>query len=531
MADKSKLPRRLAIGAAVAALGYWSVASVAADAANPFSGSWSTKAGGSAPGTLTLNVVSASVGAAQLQGFGGAPCAQPTTYYYGNYDNLGSTGEISGCTPTPDHLLGRFHSDSPQAGHSAYGDGDITFVAPNTFSGQLTYEGSSYSYTGTLATTAPSPTPPPPGSPPTTTPPPIPKPTGPPSSTPSGASPPTSSGSQPTSSTPSGSSSTSQISGSPLSQPTSLPALPGSGRVILAEPAPDASATVISPDLLAWTPAATLLSVTDSRGDFPGMTIVGPGELASQSFGETVACWLIGPDAPGIPAGVYGKSIALGFFRGRLHASDAYTTCAGVAQSILAAAAAQPAATASQAPQSGCAARRIDVAIQAHSGLITDATPVNGPVPASGALSYACQRRADGSLRISVADGLKGGLPAALGTHLVLGVVRAANAQARQATLAFAFGPSWTGSWHTTRGAMRLTQNGGRLTGTYAACAGKATVAGDVTGRSFTGTWRRPCDSRGGRLHFTLAADGQTFKGSWGNHGAAPTMSWNASRR
>jgi hypothetical protein len=530
MADKSKLWRTLAVvtvPVVVAVLGFSSAS--LADATNVFAGSWATKAAGSASGTLTLSVVSAADGVSELQGFGGTACAQPTTYYYGNYDNLGSTGVISGCTVSTDHLVGRFRSDSPQAGHSPYGDGDITFVAPNSFSGHLTYEGSSYSYTGTQGAGTPTPSPPP-STPPPTSPPPTPKPTSPPSSSPGGpsATPSTPGGSSPAASTPTGPSSTSSISGTTLSKP--LTALPGSGEVMLAEPGPGASATAASPNPLPANAATALVSVIDSLGDFPGTTIVGPGESHTHQSTGTVACWLIGPDAPQIPSDSYGKSIALGFFRGRLHASDAYTACAGVAQSIVAASVAQPTAAASQAQGSGCAARRVEVAITAHNGLITDARPVQSPGPGASGLKYGCQRSADGSLRISIDGRRAGGLRPALGSSIRLGVVRATDAQARNATMRFGFGATWTGTWHTTHGVMHLTQNGGQVSGTYATCGGRATVTGQVTGTSFDGTWTEPCDSHSGRLHFTLAADGQTFKGSWGYGRGAPKMSWNATR-
>jgi len=171
-AGRFRIRSSLALGgllACASALGFAS-ASLATHGPNVFAGNWSTTAGGQAPGSLSLKVVSAATGVPQLQGFGGQPCPNPTTYYSGTYSNLGESGVIVGCTPTPNHLVGRFQSNTkPQPGHSAYGDGDITFTPPKTFSGHLTYEGASYSYTGTFsghtADDGSGGTPPPSGSP------------------------------------------------------------------------------------------------------------------------------------------------------------------------------------------------------------------------------------------------------------------------------------------------------------------------------------------------------------------------------
>jgi hypothetical protein len=549
--DVSRKTMRSILGAVAAALAVLSFPAAAfSDATNPFSGTWSTTVDGVAPGSLTLGVISAATGASDYQGLGGQPCAQPTTYYSGNFSNDGTTGTIVGCTLSTDHLVGRFEADNAPAGQSATGAGDITYTAPNSFSGTLDYGGSSYPYTGKLNTGSPPPTSTPPTTPPTIPPTSAP-PTSTPPSTPSGSSPTTPttpSGASPT--TPAGSSGSSPNSSSqPGSGPTagaSATPLPGSGLVEVTEPAPGNSATVVSPNPLTATPTATF-GVSESAASFAGTTIVGPGELQRQGSGETLACWLIGPGAAQVPPGLYGKSLGLGFFRGRLHAADAYTACVGVAQAVGAAAAAAPGATATataaaattQAPArapapavaSGCPARRIEVAIQVANGLIVGAQPLPSSVPGPLAVKYTCALGKGGSLEVSLGGPHAGGLRQALGNQLRLGVLRAPGAAARDATLTFSFGATWTGTWKTTHGAMRLAQTGGQLTGTYAACGATATITGHVTGRSFDGTWSERCNGHGGRLHFTLAVDGQSFKGKWGYGGAAPTLSWSATRR
>lgn len=68
------------------------------------------------------------------------------------------------------------------------------------------------------------------------------------------------------------------------------------------------------------------------------------------------------------------------------------------------------------------------------------------------------------------------------------------------------------------------------MTGTYSGCRGKAKIVGQLSGLVLTGSWTSPCDSRAGRLHFVLAPDGQTFKGTWGYGPATPAMTWSGRR-
>ncbi len=539
--DGSNLRRTLAsaVVLSVVCVLAFTAPSLATDAVNVFSGKWSTTSPGGPSGTITFKVVSAATGASELQSLGGQPCAAPTTYYHGDYSSLLLSGVLAGCTTTPGHLVGRFSAGSTPGDTGA---GEITFAAPNTFSGHVVYQGASYDLAGTFVSHTPDdgccpgapPANPPPNNPPPNSPPPTTSPPGssPPPSTPGGSSPGkstpgtgTGTGS-PISLTPDGALPTSS-SGSPLPNSPASRALRGAGRVIVAEPTPGASVTIVSPNPIAVNAATVAFKVTDSLGDFPGSTIVASGGLENQPSGVTAACWLIGPDALQIPPDALGRSVDLKFFDGRLNASQGYNSCAAVARSI--AAAPHASATASQAQGGGCAARPFEVSIVARGGAVTDARPLLGPAPGPSSPSYAC-RLAGNTLTISLDGRRKGGLAAALGHQLRVGVVRAADARARHATLTFAFGPSWTGSWHSTHGAMTLTQADDRVTGTYSGCRGKAKIVGQLSGLVLTGSWTSPCDSRAGRLHFVLAPDGQTFKGTWGYGPATPAMTWSGRR-
>ena len=516
-ADGSKLRRKLAACAAFVVLGGLgsSSASFATDPVNVFNGNWTTTlrdpaSGGSLGGALNLHV--ATDGGAELRGLGGSDCAPPATYYSGTISSPGYPGVFAGCAAPASHLVGRYGSDAT----TGLGDVDVTFAAPNTFSGHLTYAGTAYPYSGTLPAGSPSPTPPPTGTQPPTTPPgSSPTPTG--TSGPTGSSPSTTG-----TSTPSGTGPTS-------STQSALAPRRGSGVVVVAEPAPGASVTLASPNPLAGL-ATTTFKVADSLGDFPGSTLVAPGAIRHGATGELAECWLIGPDALQIPSSVYGKSVDLKFFFGRRSASQAYTSCAALARSIVAAGASQSTAAGAVAPSRGCAARRFEVAIRTAKGLVTGARPIITAAPANTGVTYGCKRGGDGGLSITVGNRSMGGLRSALGDRLRLSVVRVLDAEARKATVTFRFGATWTGTWHTNHGTMRLTQSGTQLTGTYAACGAKATITGVLSGSIFNGTWSEPCDSRSGRLRFTLAADGQAFRGSWSYGRASPAMSWNGTR-
>jgi hypothetical protein len=76
---------------------------------------------------------------------------------------------------------------------------------------------------------------------------------------------------------------------------------------------------------------------------------------------------------------------------------------------------------------------------------------------------------------------------------------------------------SWTGTWSTNWGEMRLTQSGSSVNGDYDWRQGL--VTGTVTGNALNGTWtegpsRRPPNDAGD-FAFTMAEDCASFTGKW----------------
>ncbi|MGE5373022.1 MAG: hypothetical protein ACM3QZ_13685 [Solirubrobacterales bacterium] len=85
----------------------------------------------------------------------------------------------------------------------------------------------------------------------------------------------------------------------------------------------------------------------------------------------------------------------------------------------------------------------------------------------------------------------------------------------------------WSGSWATTRGLMKLTVSGNRVTGTFSQDNGQ--FSGTVSGNTLTGVWSKsptyaaPNDS--GDAVLTMGQSGKNFSGQWrtGNSGAWQT--------
>ncbi len=86
---------------------------------------------------------------------------------------------------------------------------------------------------------------------------------------------------------------------------------------------------------------------------------------------------------------------------------------------------------------------------------------------------------------------------------------------------------TFTGSWQTDWGAMKLTQTGNRVQGTYEHDSGR--ISGTVSGNLFKGQWTEVPTRKGpndaGAVEFTLSADGKSFTGRWNYVGPPPT-SW-----
>jgi hypothetical protein len=96
----------------------------------------------------------------------------------------------------------------------------------------------------------------------------------------------------------------------------------------------------------------------------------------------------------------------------------------------------------------------------------------------------------------------------------------------------------WTGKWDTSYGIMTLTQSGNSVSGPYTHEGGSITN-GAVTGNTVHATWTETENLHAdpafdtGSIWFTLAADGNSFTGSWNYSSDAEGSSrgaWNGTR-
>jgi hypothetical protein len=94
----------------------------------------------------------------------------------------------------------------------------------------------------------------------------------------------------------------------------------------------------------------------------------------------------------------------------------------------------------------------------------------------------------------------------------------------------YAQSDNFTGLWKTTFGKMRLHQTGKTVTGIYD-FGGTARISGAIEGQILKFTYEQP-DGEKGEGTFNLAADAQSFNGTWkGNKaGAIAGGAWSASR-
>ena len=150
MAARSGLIAVLAVALATLA---GAPAAQAAQRTNLFAGQWATSTSGSA-GSVTFSVIDNATGAASIQNIGGSPCADPTTYYHGDYDDgTGNKGIMTACTKSPTRLVGRYSAPAGKGGF------DITYDASNdTFAGSYTaddFPGFTGPYSGTFVANVP----------------------------------------------------------------------------------------------------------------------------------------------------------------------------------------------------------------------------------------------------------------------------------------------------------------------------------------------------------------------------------------
>lgn len=78
---------------------------------------------------------------------------------------------------------------------------------------------------------------------------------------------------------------------------------------------------------------------------------------------------------------------------------------------------------------------------------------------------------------------------------------------------------NWNGTFNTTWGEMKLTQEGNSVVGTYAYASGK--IIGTISDNTLTGTWSVPpsymAPNEAGDLVLTMSADGKALTGKWRN--------------
>jgi hypothetical protein len=76
-------------------------------------------------------------------------------------------------------------------------------------------------------------------------------------------------------------------------------------------------------------------------------------------------------------------------------------------------------------------------------------------------------------------------------------------------------GAFFGGTWDTTYGRMRLTQNGNRITGTYETNSG--VIEGVVDGNVMRLSWYEQSNGSSGSAVYTLSDDAMSFSGPWYN--------------
>ncbi|MEC8557425.1 MAG: hypothetical protein VXZ82_20680 [Planctomycetota bacterium] len=82
------------------------------------------------------------------------------------------------------------------------------------------------------------------------------------------------------------------------------------------------------------------------------------------------------------------------------------------------------------------------------------------------------------------------------------------------------------GLWKTTFGSMRLSNEGGRVSGSYYFRGADSTLQGEVVGRELKFSYDEPDLGTKGRGVFKLSADGLSFTGRWREDGKQRWSSW-----
>src|SRR5579871_4861215 len=88
---------------------------------------------------------------------------------------------------------------------------------------------------------------------------------------------------------------------------------------------------------------------------------------------------------------------------------------------------------------------------------------------------------------------------------------------------------TFAGSWDTTYGAMKLSQDGDKVMGSYEMEGQFCTLEGKMDKNRLVFTYREP--NAHGEGWFDLASDGKSFVGKWRENGAGAWSDWSGKRR
>lgn len=86
---------------------------------------------------------------------------------------------------------------------------------------------------------------------------------------------------------------------------------------------------------------------------------------------------------------------------------------------------------------------------------------------------------------------------------------------------------TWTGTWNTSYGELKLTEQGSSVTGNYFWAGGPGSLSGTASGQTLSGRFSDPSGT--GPLEFTMSADGLSFTGSW-SYDSGGNGTWTGTR-
>jgi hypothetical protein len=94
-------------------------------------------------------------------------------------------------------------------------------------------------------------------------------------------------------------------------------------------------------------------------------------------------------------------------------------------------------------------------------------------------------------------------------------------------TAASAAAATWTGTWSTNYGELKLSQQASSVTGSYFWAGGTGSLSGTASGQRLTGRFTDPSGT--GPFEFTMATHGLSFAGSW-SYDTGGSGTWTGTR-